>query len=158
MPTSSNASLLAVSAAFLTASCATRPALDAGGEAKLIRDTERARVAALVAGDLDVAAALHADDFQLVNPAGGILEKSEYLGAIASGQLDYLIWEPGEMAVRQAGRQAVIRYRSEIQVTLQGRTGSRTPHWHIDFYEKRNGKWQVVWSQATEVKMSMSGN
>jgi hypothetical protein len=35
------------------------------------------------------------------------------------------------------------------------KTGQRTPlrsFWHTDVYEKRNGRWQVVWSQATLIQ------
>lgn len=73
------------------------------------------------------------------------------MSAVSTGQVDYIVWQTGEIAVRQKGTQAVIRYRADLQVTVGGRALPRTPHWHIDVYEKRNGKWQVVWSQATRV-------
>jgi hypothetical protein len=53
---------------------------------------ERARVQALVAANMDIVRQLHADDFQLINPAGGSLSKAQYLGAVASGELDYRVW------------------------------------------------------------------
>lgn len=97
------------------------------------------------------AAAFHADGFQLVNPVGVVLSGTEYLGSLANGQLDYVAWEPAAIAVRHEGRQAVIRYRSSLQVTVSGRALPKAPHWHIDVYEKRNGKWKVLWSQATRI-------
>jgi hypothetical protein len=27
-------------------------------------------------------------------------------------------------------------------------------YWHTDYYELRNGQWQVVWSQSTEIKQA----
>ena len=48
-------------------------------EAEEIRDVERSRLRALVGADMTGAQALHATDFQLVNPHGGILSKEEYL-------------------------------------------------------------------------------
>ena len=153
MPKSSLARTISGALALSAASCAPAPAPSpaAGSEAKISRATEHARLAALVAGDAATAAAFHADDFQLVNPVGAVLSKAEYLGAVSSGQVDYIVWRPAEISIRQEGRQAVIRYRSDLQVTVGGRALPRTPHWHIDLYEKRDGKWQVVWSQATLV-------
>ena len=121
-------------------------------EAALVRQTERARVRLLVAGDVDRARQFHADEFQLINPAGRALSRDQYLGSLASGYLDYLSWEPATIEVRLAGKAATIRYRSELQVSLGGVPQPRRGHWHIDHYEKRDGRWQVIWSQATEIK------
>ena len=62
--------------------------------ADLVRATERERLRALVAADLTIADRLHADDFQLVNPGGRRPAKAQYLGGIASGYLNYRLWEP----------------------------------------------------------------
>ena len=48
----------------------------------LVRNTERERLRALVAKDMDVAEKLHADDFQLINPMGLVSSKQEYLGGL----------------------------------------------------------------------------
>ena len=45
-----------------------------------LREIERARLRALVAGDMAAARALHADDFQLVTPLGTAISKEQYLG------------------------------------------------------------------------------
>jgi hypothetical protein len=45
-------------------------------ELELLRSTERQRLRALVSGDVKRAAQLHSDDFQLINPLGGVLSKS----------------------------------------------------------------------------------
>jgi len=44
---------------------------------------------------------------------------------------------------------AVIRYRSVIEGVVGGRPIPRGRYWHTDAYERRGGRWQVVWSQAT---------
>ena len=118
-------------------------------EAEGLRVTERERLRALVAADLARASQLHADDFQLINPLGGVLSKQQYLGGIGSGQLKYLFWEPGSIAVRVYGDSAAIRYPSELEVVVQGRHIPRQRYWHTDLYERRDGQWQVVWSHAT---------
>ena len=121
-------------------------------EADLIRATERERLRALVEANMEVARQLHADDFQLINPRGGSLSKEQYLEGIASGQLDYLVWEPESIEVRLYGEAAVIRYQSQLEIVVQGQKVPRQRYWHTDTYEKRNGRWQVVWSQATGIQ------
>lgn len=49
-----------------------------------LRTTERERLRALVAADLAVAVRLHTDNFQLINPSGGILSKEQCLAEIAT--------------------------------------------------------------------------
>jgi len=114
-----------------------------------LRATERRRLHAMVTGDTAAASAITAPDFQLINPLGLVSSKAQYLGGIASGALVYHRWEPEAMEVRLSGDLAVLRYRSMLEVTAAGRRNPVRPHWHVDVYERRDGKWQVVWSQAT---------
>jgi hypothetical protein len=120
-------------------------------EADHFRSTERERLRALVAADIEVARKLHADDFQLINTFGGSLSKEQYLGGVASGEIDYLVWEPELIQVRPYGRAALIRYQSRLEIVVRGQKISLRRYGHTDSYEKRGGRWQVVWSQATEV-------
>lgn len=125
--------------------------LDPSPEAELIRDTERARLRALVEGDMETAGRLHATGFQLITPIGMALSKNDYLGAIASGQIKYLAWEPGPIAVRYHHSHAVIRYRARLEVVFGGHRVAPSDYWHTDAYEHRDGQWAVVWSQATAI-------
>jgi hypothetical protein len=118
-------------------------------DADLLRSTERERLRALVTGDVDRAEQLHSEDFQLINPLGGALSKEQYLGGISAGQIHYLYWEPESIAVRLYGDVAVIRYRSELEIVVQGRHIPRQRYWHTDLYERHGVQWQVVWSHAT---------
>ncbi len=118
-------------------------------EVELLRSTERERLRALVSGDVERAAQLHADDFQLINPLGGALSKDQYLGGVSSGQIHYLYWEPEAIAVRVYGSAAVMRYQSELEIVVQGRHIPRQRYWHTDLYERHGSQWQVVWSHAT---------
>lgn len=121
-------------------------------EADLLRTTERKRLRALVEANMDVADQLHAEDFQLITPGGGSLSKEHYLGSVASGRINYLLWEPEEMEVRLHGLMAVIRYQAQIEIITGGKKLPLGRYWHTDSYEKREGHWQAVWSQATEIK------
>jgi Domain of unknown function (DUF4440) len=117
-----------------------------------LRTIEHQRLKALVDADVATARRLHADDFQLVNPSGATLTKDEYLGQIASGALDYLVWEPGPIEVRLYGAAAVLRYSARAQAKVGQQTTSLARFWHTDVYEQRACVWQVVWSQATAVE------
>ena len=125
--------------------------LDPSPEAELIRETEHARLRALVGGDMETAGQLHATEFQLITPIGMALSKKDYLGAIASGQIKYLAWEPGPIAVRHHQSHAVIRYRARLEVVFGGHRVAPGDYWHTDTYEYRDGRWVVVWSQATAI-------
>ena len=126
-------------------------------EADRLRQTERERLRALVEANIKVAQRLHADEFRLITPSGRSLSKAEYLEQVASGDINYLVWEPGLIEVRAQDQMAVIRYQSELELgfpgeTLQPTTTHRGHYWHLDVYEKHQGVWQVVWSQATEIQ------
>jgi hypothetical protein len=118
-------------------------------DVELLRETERERLRSLVTGNVERAGQLHSDDFQLINPLGGALSKAEYLGGISSGQIHYLYWEPESIAVRLYGDAAVIRYRSQLEIVVQGRHIPRQRYWHTDLYERHGEQWHVVWSHAT---------
>jgi len=116
-----------------------------------IREVERSRLRALAAADIATAQPLHADDFQLITPIGVVLSREEYLGAVAVGQIKYIVWEPGDIAVRLHGSSAVIRYRARLEVIFNGHPVPPGECWHTDAYEQRDGRWVVVWSQATAI-------
>lgn len=120
-------------------------------DAESVRDIERARLRALVNADMVAAEPLHAPDFQLITPIGATLSKAEYLGAVAGGQIRYLLWEPGDIAVRLHTASAVIRYRARLEVVFGGHKVPPGDYWHTDAYEYRDQQWVVVWSQATAV-------
>jgi hypothetical protein len=116
--------------------------------ATLLPSIERRRLQALASADTAAAAPLHADDHWLITPNGSDMTKADYLGAIASGQLRYQMFEPvSEIAVLGDGRLAVLRYQARISFD----DGPGITCWHTDCYQLRDGTWQVVWSQATEI-------
>ncbi len=128
-------------------------------EKEALRATERERLRALREADMAVAERLHADDYQLIPPTGASLSKREYLDAIASHELTYLVFEAiSPVAARVSDQMAAVRYRSQIDVrTASGAMDSGT-FWHTDIYEKRDGRWQAVWSQATRIPPDQTDN
>ncbi|HEX6876458.1 MAG TPA: nuclear transport factor 2 family protein [Nocardioidaceae bacterium] len=125
---------------------------DARSAAAEVRQLERTRLHALVAADMPTLRRLHAADYQLITPDGSSLSRGEFLDELASGALDYLTFAPvSPIRVRVFAGAAVARYESTIDVVVAG-VGRLTHNaWHTDLYEKRNGRWRIVWSQATPV-------
>ncbi|WP_228851800.1 nuclear transport factor 2 family protein [Aegicerativicinus sediminis] len=114
---------------------------------------EETRLKALVDGDIDLAASLHADNFELINPVGETLTKQQYLGGIEKGEIDYKVFEPiSKIRVRISGNLAVLRYKSNIEITVGGNALPLRAHWHTDIYENIEGSWKIIWSQATVIE------
>lgn len=121
-------------------------------QAEAIRAIQRERSAALLAGDVPTARRIHADDFQLVTPLGAVFSKEQYLGAVGAGIIKYLAMElDSPVDVRLYDGVALARYRAEIEVEVQGQRYQRAGYWFTDAFERREGCWQIVWSQGTEI-------
>ena len=121
-------------------------------QAQRLREIERTRLHALVEANMAVAGPLHADDFQVIPPPGFPLTRDEYLGAVAAGDIDYLVFEPiSEIEVRLYGQAAFMRYQSRIDIVVSGLGRFTHEAWHTYLYERRQGRWQVVWEQATAI-------
>jgi hypothetical protein len=115
---------------------------------------ERRRLAAVVAADLHTLDAVHADDFILVTPSGGTWTKEQYHAGISSGTIRYRRFEPvSDIEVILGDELAVLRYRSEIDIHVEGQEPGPLSCWHLDCYryDVTNERWQVRWSQATEI-------
>ena len=122
--------------------------------AELLPGLERRRLRALVSADMVTAGPLHAEDYQLITPSGAQLTKDGYLGAVASGELGYRVFEPvSEITVLADADLAVLRYQARISFD----DGPGFVCWHTDCYRRRDQTWQVVWSQATVITPAASG-
>jgi hypothetical protein len=125
--------------------------VSAPGDAAELADLERRRLKALVDADTETAEAIHADDFQLVTPSGSTYTKTEYLASIKRGELQYLVWQPLDIDARVSGDAGCVRYRSRLNIVVGGFENGLGDYWHTDYYEKRGGRWRVVFSQATAI-------
>jgi hypothetical protein len=120
-------------------------------QADQLRALERSRLHALVDGDTAAARKQMASDFQLINPAGSPLSRGDFLGAIEAGDLDFLALEPtSQIAVRVHGKMAALRYETSFDLVVGG-THLTHQAWTTSIYERRRGRWQVVWQQTTAV-------
>jgi len=126
------------------------PNVDLDTEA--IRHIQRERAGALLAANIETARRIYADDFQLITPLGAVFSKSEYLDAVEAGVLRYLVFElDSPLQLRVYGDVALVRYRTLIEIEVQGQRYPRSSYWFTDAYEKHDGQWQIVWSQGTGI-------
>lgn len=131
--------------------CATADADVDHGEEGRIRAAETERLRALVAADMEVAERLHAQNFRVVNPLGRELSREAYLRSVATGESDYLSWQPQAIEVRLYGRMAAVTYQSRVDLAVRGHRLPPMQAWNTGIYELKNGRWAIVWFQVTEV-------
>ena len=80
-----------------------------------------------------------ADNFQAIPPSGDPLARKDYLGAVAAGVIDYLVFEPvSRIAVRRSGDMAALRYKVSFNLVAGG---TRVTHkgWITELWKRRNG-------------------
>ena len=116
-----------------------------------LREIERTRLNALVEADTAAAGRLMARDFELINPAGAVSGRDDYLAAVEAGIIDYLAFEPtGQIVVRQSGDSAALRFPVHFDLVV-GETRFTHEGWITELYERRDRGWQIVWEQATAI-------
>src|SRR5687767_8672111 len=109
-----------------------------GASEQFFRDLELRRTRALVERDMETLNELHAAEYELITPAGKVLDRDRYLGAIEREPF-YAAWEVGEMAFRISPRMAIVRYKARLTFP----SGREVICWHTDAYEDRAGLWQA---------------
>ena len=134
-----------------TARSAVAYARRGASQADQLRASERTRLHALVDADTATARHLMAGDFQAISPAGATLARRDYLGAVAAGVLDYRVFKPiSRIVVRRSGNSAALRYEVSFDLVAGG---TRVTHrgWITELWERHDGRWQIVWEQATAI-------
>lgn len=121
-----------------------RPAADQ------VRTAERTLLRAAVNGDTRTARALLAPDFQQIDVTGTAETRADYLATIGGG-VDFVILKPIKpIRVRVHGDNAVARVKLRFKVDAHGLTVQHEG-WTTDLFQRRDGRWKVVWSQSTAI-------
>jgi hypothetical protein len=146
--------ILAAAAALLIAGGAvasTRGSGHGSSQADRLRAIEQKRTEALVDADTATARKIMAADYQGINPGGAPLSREDLLGAVSAGVLDFLVDSAASpITVRLHGDAAVLRYQRNFDLVVGG---TRLTHkaWSTELYERRAGRWQLVWEQTTAI-------
>jgi hypothetical protein len=144
--------LVAVAAALMAAGGALAVSRGSSSEGDRLRDIERTRLQALVGADIATARPLMAPDFEVINPSGALSGRDEYMQALEAGVIDYLVFEPASpITVRLSGDSAALRFRARFDLVVGGATRVTHRGWITELYERRDGRWRIVWEQATAI-------
>lgn len=109
------------------------------------------RKEAAVKGDASALETTTADDYVRIGPDGAVMNKSQYLDAIKSGRMKYQSIDVKDSKIRVYGNTAVTTGSADIKGTSQGRDMSGS-YRVSQVFVKRNGKWQAVNIQTTQIK------
>ena len=118
-------------------SAGTADAQDAAEEA----EAEWAR--ALVAADSAALDAVYADDLVYIHSNGSIDTKREWLGAIASGRIDFSEMTPRDSKVRNYGSTAVVNALYDVVLNARPMTIQ-----YLTVYVKDDDRWRIVTQQT----------
>jgi hypothetical protein len=117
-----------------------------------LKALEISRLRALVEADAKILEDVHASEFVLVNPSGGVWSKARYIGGVLTGEINYRRFDAiSDIEVVLEGNLAVLRYQSAIDIHVAGQEAGPLECWHMDCYRRTaaDARWQVIWSQAT---------
>ena len=129
----------------LTVSCQMKSS-DAKEELlKLEKDFEQA----VVTNDAEAIGKFLTDDWVIIDPDGGVIDKSRFLSVIKSGALTHEMMESDDMNVRTYGDSAVVTALTTTKGKFAGQEFS-TRERATDFFVKQGGRWQCVFSQLTK--------
>lgn len=89
-----------------------------------------------------------AADWVIIDPDGGLIDKSRFLAVIDSGALSYETMESEDFRVRVYGDTAVVTALTKTNGKFMGQ-GFNTQERATDVFVKWDGRWQFVISHLT---------
>jgi ketosteroid isomerase-like protein len=103
---------------------------------------------AMIKNDADKIGTFLADDWIIIDPDGGIIDKARFLGVIKSGALTHEAMNSQEVRVRVYGTTAIVTALTSSTAKYMGQKFS-TRERATDVFVKRDGKWQCVTTHLT---------
>jgi ketosteroid isomerase-like protein len=103
---------------------------------------------AIMNNDPEAIGRLLADDWIIIDPDGGIIDRARFLAVIRSGTLSHEVMDSRDMRVRIYGNSAAVTSLT----TTTGKFGGqefKTEERATDLWVKKNGRWMCVLSQLT---------
>lgn len=105
----------------------------------------------VVSNDADAIGKFLADDWVIIDPDGGFIDRARFLGVIKSGMLSHDLMESEDVNVRSYGNCAVLTALTKTKTKFAGNDFT-TQERATDVFVKRSGRWQCVFSQLTTFK------
>jgi ketosteroid isomerase-like protein len=103
---------------------------------------------AVTNNDADAVGGFLADDWIIIDPDGGIIDKARFLGVIKSGVLSHELMESADMRVRLYGNTAVVTGLMTTKGKFMGQYFTSCER-ATDIFVKKNDRWQCVFTQLT---------
>ena len=103
---------------------------------------------AIVRNDADAIANLLADDWVIVDPDGGVIDKARFLAVIRSGVLTHQMMESEDWRVRVYGNLAVVTGLTTTKGEFMGQAFTSNER-ATDIFVKQADRWQCVFTQLT---------
>jgi ketosteroid isomerase-like protein len=103
---------------------------------------------AIVKNDPEAIGRLVADDWIIIDPDGGIVERTRFFEVIKSGALTHDMMESEDLRVRVYGDSAVVTAVTRTKGKFMGQEFS-TQERATDVFVKRDGRWQCVLTHLT---------
>jgi ketosteroid isomerase-like protein len=129
----------------LTLSCHTR----SNDLQEELLKVERDFATAVLSNDVDAIGKFLTDDWAIVDADGGVIDKAHFLSVIKSGTLVHEEMELDDLTVRAHGDSGVVTTITSTKGKFAGQEFT-TQERATDFFVKRDGRWQCVFSQLTK--------
>jgi ketosteroid isomerase-like protein len=111
---------------------------------KMEKDFEQA----VIKNDADAVGQFLTDDWIIIDPDGGVIDKARFLGVIKSGALTHEQMDSDDVRIRVYGDTAIATALSRTKGKFMGQDFT-TQERATDVLLKRDGRWQIVFSQLT---------
>jgi len=109
---------------------------------------EKAFAEAIVKNDLEGIGRLVADEWIIIDPDGGIVDRARFFEVIKSGALTHDMMESEDFRVRVYGDSAVVTALTRTNGKFMGQEFS-TQERATDVFVKRDGRWKCVLTHLT---------
>jgi ketosteroid isomerase-like protein len=103
---------------------------------------------AIVKNDVDAVGRFLAEDWIVIDPDGGIVDKARFLEVIKSGVLTHEMMESSDSRVRIYGNTAVVTALTTTKGSYSGQSFATTER-ATDVFVQENGRWLCVLSHLT---------
>jgi ketosteroid isomerase-like protein len=103
---------------------------------------------AIVKNDAEAIARFLGDDWLIIDPDGGVIDRARFLDVIKSGALTHSMMESEDVRVRIYGDTVIVTALTTAKGQFMGQDFT-TQERATDVFVKRNGRWQCVLTQLT---------
>ena len=103
---------------------------------------------AIIKNDAEAIGQFLADDWTIIDPDGGIVDKSRFLSLIRSGTLSHEVMDSDDVRVRIYGDAATFTALTTTKGKFMGQEFTSQER-ATDIFVKKDGRWQCVISQLT---------